>query len=200
VITISRTLGAKGEDVGQLLAKEMGFRYADDEIIHRAAEAAGVSHDTMAQAEVTPGLIARILDAMGRMPMAGEGFAAPPVHEHAPAFEELIESVIKETAAEGNVVIVAHGASIPLAGTPGLLRVLVTAPDELRAQRTADAATMGIQQARKTVGDSDRQRREFLRRFYDVEHESSTHYDVVVNTEVLSADEAARVVLAAARA
>ena len=54
VICISRTIGAGGEEIGRAAAKELGFRYADEQIIIRAAEMAGVSPDTVAQVERTP--------------------------------------------------------------------------------------------------------------------------------------------------
>ena len=42
VIAISRTLGAGGEDLGEALARELGFRYVDAAILQKASEAAGV--------------------------------------------------------------------------------------------------------------------------------------------------------------
>lgn len=37
VIAILLTLGAGGEDLGATIAKELGFRYVDSEIVARAA-------------------------------------------------------------------------------------------------------------------------------------------------------------------
>jgi len=58
---------------------------------------------------------------------------------------------------------------------------------------------MGEAEAKKAIDESDRQRRGYLRRFYDLRQELPTHYDLVVNTDVLAAPLAARLVLAAAR-
>jgi hypothetical protein len=44
------------------------------------------------------------------------------------------------------------------------------------------------------VKKSDAARRDYLRRFYDVEEELPTHYDVIVNTDLLSIEQAARLV------
>jgi len=48
------------------------------------------------------------------------------------------------------------------------------------------------------VKDSDASRRDYLRRFYDVGEELPIHYDLVVNTDVLSLEQAARLVAEAA--
>src|SRR3989304_4528629 len=95
--------------------------------ISRARGGGGVPPETVAQAEHTPGLVPRILGSIGRVPIDPEGWSA---HAVLPpetwGYETLIVRIVQETAKAGNVVIVAHGASIPLAGASGLLRVLVT--------------------------------------------------------------------------
>src|SRR3989304_5304888 len=123
VITIARSLGAGGEEIARSVAGELGFRYLDEEIVRRAAEKAGVSSETVAQAEHTPGLVIRILDTRGRLPVVPLVGPVVPAAYDPPlglsAYENLIVEVIRETAAQGKVVIVAHGAGIHLAGLSG---------------------------------------------------------------------------------
>lgn len=201
VICISRSIGSGGEEIGRHVAQELGFRYADEEIIIMAAERAGVSPDTVVQVERTPRLIERILESMARTPPDPEGwtggaFVAPTDRS---VYEAIIESVIRETASEGDVVIVAHGASVPLAGTQGVLRVLATASPELRLKRVAEREGLSEAATKKAVAESDRQRKDYLRRFYGVGHELPTHYDLVVNTDALSLPLAAQLIATAAR-
>lgn len=198
VISISRALAAGGEEIGRDLAARLGFRFVDEEIVMKAAEKAGCSAETIEKVERTPPLIGRILQYMGTINVE-PGVYLPAPANLSPAYEELIELVIRETAAQGNVVIVAHGASIPLAGTPGLLRVLVTGSPEKRAARLSASAGMEEKKARKAIEDSDRERREYLQRFYNVRSELPTHYDIVLNTDVLSLDAAAGLIATAAK-
>ena len=72
VVCVSRTIAAGGEEVGRSVARELGFRYADDEIIDAAAERAGVSRETVARAEQRPGIVTRILEALATAPMVAE--------------------------------------------------------------------------------------------------------------------------------
>jgi cytidylate kinase len=203
VITIARTLAAGGEEVGQQVAERLGYRYADDEIINEAAERAGVSRETIAKTERKQGLVARIMETMGHVPLDpqvyyGQALNPVPLVE-SNDYEQLIQDVIVETANRGNVVIVAHGAGICLAGSDGLLRVLVTASPELRGRRLAQQASLDAKRAEKAVQDSDRERADFLKRFYDVAHESPSHYDLVISTDVFDPSQAADLVVMAAK-
>jgi hypothetical protein len=204
VITLARTIASQGEEVGQLVARELGFRYADDEIINEAAARAGVSREAVERVEHRQSLITRILEGMAQVPLEpqvyyGQALGATPVFESTP-YDELIRDIIIETANVGNVVIVAHGASMCLAGSHGLLRVFVTAPTAMRAERIAKVASVDAKRAEKAVKDSDKDREDFLKRFYDVAHEEATHYDLVINTEQMTPASAAALVTAAAKA
>ncbi len=201
VVSISRTLGAGGEEIGRPCSKELGYSYMDDDVIVQAAERAGVSPETIGEVEHSQSLLARILDSAGSGPVSGPIYhsADPTFWSNAPAlYQDLIVRVIRETARNGRIVIVAHGASIPLAGMPGLLRVLITASPKVRGERIR-GADLDEQKAQETIEASDKERARFLRRFYNLERELPTHYDLVVNTDDLSVDEAAKLIANAAK-
>jgi cytidylate kinase len=206
VICIARTLGAGGEEVGQLIAAKLGYRYVDNEIIERAAERAGVSAESVAKAERPPGLLSRILDGIAAGSGAGESMAVlAGANMYVPAdwtphaqlsYEELIQQVIVEVANQGKAVILAHGASICLRERKDAIRVLVTASNEKRVERVqTDGVT--AQAAERSIRASDRARREYLWRFYNVRNELPTHYDLTVSTDALSSAEAANIVMSA---
>jgi len=203
VIALSRTLGAGGEELGAELARELGFEYVDSEIISRAAERAGVSTDVVAQTEARKPFIARILENLARGSAGVMAAEAPEMavylSEGSESYEGIITEVIRQVAARGKVVIVAHGASIPLAGTPGLLRVLVTASPDVRAGRVAAQQDSDSGKAARAVADSDKARADYFRRFYHLQEEMATSYDMVVNTDVLDVPSATRAILAVAR-
>ncbi|MFN0094697.1 MAG: AAA family ATPase [Dehalococcoidia bacterium] len=204
IIAISRTLGAGGEDLGSRLATALGWRYVDKEILDRAAEVAGATPEEMGRAEQRKGLVARILENMARVGAGSMAVGGAPepiavMMDAGPTYEQLIVDVIKEVAAQGNVVIVAHGASIPLAGTMGLVRVLVTASTKARVGRVASDQKVAPSKATEIVADSDKSRADYFRRFYHLDHEGPTNYDLVLNTDVLSVEEAAAAVLAIAK-
>lgn len=207
VVAISPTNGSEGRRIGGLVAQRLGFRYVDEEIITSAAEKRGVDPTIIADAEKRKSLMLRVLEGLGEgavtSAMGGGPMWIPDdASEHARShdFRSLIRETIRETAARGDVVIVAHAASFALAGRDDLLRVLVTAPVEIRARRFAEMSEVDEAHAAREVKRSDAARADYLKRFYGVERELPTHYDLVVNTEVLESEAAADVIARAARA
>ena len=95
--------------------------------------------------------------------------------------------MIDEAAGRGDVVLVSHGASIALGPRDDVLRVLVTASPDTRERRHGSS-----------VRDDDRGRADYLKRFYDVEREQPTHYDLVVNTDTVEETKAADLITHAA--
>jgi cytidylate kinase len=201
VVTIARTLGAGGEDVAHAVAGKLGFRHVDDEIIVKAAAKAGVSPEEVERAEQRRPLVLRLIDAMATTPTPDALDWAPGTFVPSPrssAYHAFITEVIEETAQEGDAVIVAHGAGVPLGGRPDVLRVFVTASPARRCRRLIDALNIDERKPAAEVPDSDKSRADFLQRFYGLKDELPTTYDLVVNTDALSVDEAAKIIVAAA--
>lgn len=217
VICVSRTLGAGGEEIGQALSQRLGFRYVDEEIVLRAAEKEGVDVQVVQDVERRRTFIERLLESFAVAP-APEIMAVSPGLLHPAAFatglemtgrgsalrgtehyRQLIRDVVRDTARQGNVVIVAHAAAMALSGQEGVLRLLVTAAPEVRARRLSQARGIGADEAAAMVEDSDRSRRDYFEAFYGVREELPIHYDLVCNTEVLTLEQVVEAVISAAR-
>jgi cytidylate kinase-like protein len=202
VVCISSADRAAGSEVGRLVAERLGLRYVDEDIIATAAAKARIDPALLADVEERKPLIRRLLDDSTSAGLAVGGFAPPFVGESQPRGDELralIRDAIEEAAAEEQVVIVAHAASFALAGRESLLRVFLTASRETRARRLATERELDEAEATRELKAADAARADYLRRFYGVRSELPTHYDIVVNTDVLSVEEAATLVAQAAR-
>ena len=193
VVCISRFVGAGGELVGRSVADTLGYRLVDEEILQQAAESSGVSVGELADAEhrtkVIDGLLRNLAIAGGAAGLTAAGAnAAIDIGSvtDPKSLRALIQKSIHETAGHGDVVIVSHGASHALADNVDVLRVLVTASPETRTARVAQEASLDDKKASKLVADSDAQRAQYLRRFYGVNDERPTHYDLALNSDSLS--------------
>jgi hypothetical protein len=97
-VCISRTAGARGEEVGRLVADALGFRYVDEEIVLAAAEKEGLD----------PGQLATIEHSRTGLSRLEIDFVTGGTLDE--ILQSLIRDATKQTAAAGKVVIVAHAA------------------------------------------------------------------------------------------
>jgi cytidylate kinase len=185
-VCISRAIGAGGEEVGRLVAAALGFRYVDEEILLAAAEIEGLDPKQLARVESSRKGLSRL-----EVDIVTGG-----------AFDEIQRSLIREavqrTAAAGEVVIVAHAASIALAADDRVLRVLVAASPDVRTGRLRQTEQLDEREAAKRIDRSDKERAAYIKRFYGVDRELPSHYDLVVSTDRLSPSDACTLVLDAA--
>ncbi|MDE3132950.1 MAG: cytidylate kinase-like family protein [Acidobacteriota bacterium] len=217
VISISFSDGSGGEEVAVAVAAALGFPVVSEEILSRAAAEAGVSLEAVADVERRKSFMSKLVGRLVPSAAASDpgfrqsldaqvtasliGVALPLESEARPSQDELrgkIRSAIDEYMATGNVVILGHAASHSLAGRAGVLRVFVTGSREARSARLVASRLISAKQADKFVDTGDGNRADYLKRFYGIEAESPSQYDVVVDTDDLTVDEASQIIVSAA--
>jgi Cytidylate kinase-like family len=200
VVCISSEDGAGAAEASRLVADTLGFGLIDEDILTRAAVEAGVEREVVADVERRKSAVMKLLEGFGTANVGAAGIVMLP--EEAgygrPASDELrglIRSVIEDTATAGRVVIVAHAASLALATREDVLRVLITASLPTRHRRLAESLAVDEKEAARIIKKSDAGRADYIKRFYRVDAELPTHYDLVINTDKLTPEDAARLVV-----
>lgn len=219
VICISASDGAGGEEIAVAVAAALGFPVVSEEILSRAAAEAGVSVEEIADVEHRKTFMTKLMgrlvphsaaasDPNFRQSLDAQvtagliGIALPLESRSGLSQDELrgkIRSAIDEYMRHGEVVILAHGASQSLAGRPGVLRVFVTGSPEVRSARVAATHLISAERADKLVHTGDANRADYLKRFYGITHESAEHYDLVVDTDDLTVEDALQTIVSAAQ-
>jgi cytidylate kinase len=202
VVCVSHATGSGGEEIGKQVAQRLDYLYVDEEIVARAAAQGGLEPRDIADEERRRSFAGRILEVLaeggGDAWAFGAGVTAAMESVRPADIRALIRETVVQTAARGRVVIVAHAASYAVEPDLAKLRVLVTASPTTRAQRVSAQETVDESQAVRMVKDADAGRRDYLKRFYGVDRESPTDYDLVINTDVLSSAQAADIISQAA--
>jgi hypothetical protein len=181
------------------LAGRLGFQYVDEEVISEAAEWADLDPAFVAGAERRKPFVARLLAGIvdqnppPRLPTGDAARALPSDAE----LRQLIAAAIASFVSRGSVVIVAHAASFAVGGRDAL-RVLVTASPTIRAERLMSERHLDRREADRLVKAEDAGRAAYLKRFHGIDHELPTHFDLVVNTDVLTVVDAVNVIATAA--
>jgi cytidylate kinase len=192
-IALSQVYGSGAESIGREVARRLGFGYLNEAIVAQVASDHGVDPAIVSEAEQRKSFLARLAEMTAR--------GAPEAMPDSSLFDEsdtllwLSRDAVRDAADRGNVVLVAHAACYACSGRPDVLRVWVTAPPSVRASRVASAVGLSDKEAAKSVRQQDAARASYLKRAYSVGEESNTDYDLVINTERLTADAAAGLIL-----
>ena len=203
VVCVSSHDGAGADSAVRIVAEDLGFRLINEEIVTQAAVKADLEPAAIVDVERRKSMLSRLLEGLAPAAAAAPIAPTPEVLGFGqPASDELramIRSAIEETAAGGEVVLVAHAASHALGERDDVLRVLITASDETRRARMAEILQVDEKEAGKRMSRSDAGRADYLKRFYGVSAERPTHYDLVVNTDKVTPEDAARLIVGAVR-
>ena len=183
-ITISKQMGSGGSYVGYLVAKELGFKYIDREILRQAAEHLGTkvsaleNHD-----ERSCGLI----DSLVRAFTFGTPEAAyvPPMSR--PVYDKdlftLESGIMNEIADRCSAVIAGRAGFHVLRERPGVIRVFFHAPIEFRVQRVMRAQPVAdVAEVRAKVEESDRRRSKFVRDMVGVDWTDARNYHLCIDS------------------
>ena len=164
VLTLSRQLGCRGDQIAKAVAQSLKWIYMDHEIINRAAREAGVPEVALAYIDE--------LDLLGLRP-------SPQQHR---AYLNRVETIIQELADAGTVVIVGCAGQVILANHPRALHVQIVAPFETRLVRLMEQEDIPEAAALERLLTSDRKRAGYLKRNYGVDWLDPNLYDVLLNT------------------
>lgn len=203
IITISRQIGSRGEDIGRVMATRLELPYFDHEIIASAARVANVSIATIEQAERVPSLLTRMSEALGRYPagleLAEATAGAPPPPLTSDSYRGFIEQVIQGLATGPGGVVVGHGAQAVLRHHRNALHILVTAPSEQRVATVAAAEGITREEARRRVRQVDHERGDYFQRYYQLKWLDPTLYDLTLNSARLRTGAAVDAIVHVAR-
>jgi cytidylate kinase len=186
IITVSRQYGARGAEIGRAVAESLGFKYWDQEVVHRIAEHARmplamfVSLDEHRQEEIQD-LIHQCGGASSDDYLRGLLRVVHTIGEH------------------GSAVIVGRGAHYILGGHRAL-RVRVVRSLDQRIEHIARDTGLDHPDVVAHIRATDEDRRAFTKFYFDRDGEDPADYDLVLNSGSLGVKECAEMIVNAYRA
>jgi cytidylate kinase len=186
VVTISREPGSGGRIVAQNLTDRLGFEVFHQEVLHEMAKRAEVSEQLLAT-----------LDERGLSIL--EDWISSLVHDRhlwPDQYLQHLMNVIGTIGKHGRSVVIGRGANFILPPEQRF-RVRITAPQRLRIKNVARDFNLSPDEAKRRVIKTESNRKAFIRKYFNADIADPTNYDLVINTETLSVDNAVDVIGAA---
>ncbi|MFM7149877.1 MAG: AAA family ATPase, partial [Gemmataceae bacterium] len=186
-IAISREAGSGGSNIAKELSRRLGWPLYDHELLTRISEEKGLHQK----------LVERLDErAMNWLEEVVESFSSSPTTSERTYLKGLLE-ILAGLARVGHCIIVGRGGAqiLPPETT---LRVRVVAPLPQRVAKIEESMHFNHDQAAKWVEHTDRDRKKFIERHFQTNPSDPLGYDLVLNTERLSMEECAAIIIKAA--
>jgi cytidylate kinase len=180
VITISRGSFSGGKALAECLARRLGSRCIDRDIITERAAAHSVSPD-------------EIRKALEKPPTFLERFQ----HKRY-LYLALVQAALAEEVRSGNAVYHGLAGHLLLKAGP-VLRTRLIAPMELRIQAVVERLKYSRNEAIFHIAKVDEDRRRWTQFLYGVDWGDASLYDLVINLEHFTIDQACQMIISAAK-
>lgn len=199
IVAIGREIGSGGREIGERIARELGAELLDNQIIDLVAARIGAP---TAYVRARDENVETFVDRLFRVITSAypEAYAA----EGLPDWSEermvqLTGSIIQEHAGAASLVVIGRGAPMLLRERSDAVRVFITAPVTVRAARLRERTGCSSDDATREIKKSDQHRLAYMQQYYGVNWRDPALYDLIVNTEHLSADAAASLIIQAGK-
>lgn len=187
VVTIGRECGSGGKLIGTMLAKELGVKCYDKELLTLAAKESGLCEDLFKTHDERPSssfLYSLVMDSYS-MGYASSGYLDMPINHK--IFLAQFET-IKRLAKEENCIIVGRCADYALEDDKAVISVFITANEDDKIKRIMQAQNISKDKARDIMIKTDKRRASYYN-YYSSKHWSSAKsYDLCINSSEIGID------------
>ena len=178
ILTVSRQLGSGGDVIAKLVAQSLNWNLLDHSAFGKAAEEFGYVREELEHIdERKPGLVERFF------------------RDNQLVYHDIVRAIMFEYAINGNCVLLGWGSNIILSDIPGVLKVRIIAPVDVRASRLVENEEITKNMAEKFIEHNDQERTSYSRHFFNAEWSDATNFDLVINTQNISFEDAKESIL-----
>ncbi len=184
IVTIEREYGSGGGEIAQLLAKQLGWKLWDQLLTEEIARLAECPKAVVeVREERNDPLYYRLFKSFLRGSYEGSLNAPKLKLVDSESILKITERVVRHAAKTGNSVIVGRGSQHFLRDRQDTLRVFLYAPRENKVRRLL-ARGKSEKEAEQLVDTVDRDRGDFIQKYFHVEWPDRAIYHTMINTAI----------------
>jgi cytidylate kinase len=182
VITISRQFGSGGKALGKMLADELGYVFADSDIVSRIAQAANVSETWVETVEKEAGgKLSRVISRMVSKGLVDKVLKDERGYIDEEIYLDYLVVMVAQIAEEGNAVIMGRGSQYILRDHPDAIHMLLVNEFENRVKYVIEHYDMPYTKAAQMVRWEDKRRASLFKKIGKVDYDLPDLYDLVLN-------------------
>ena len=202
VITISREIGTGGGSVGRKLAEKLNVNYINKQLMQALEEkfnltSSGIEHLKNKKKHWFTDLFEQVAPAPKATIEVG-GYKFSKDFQEAVTVEDIYQAekeILNAIADEGSCVITGRSAFFVLKDRPNKVDVFITASKEARIERIMAKQNMTKEQAVKLIDKVDEGRDNYVKRYTNLSRYDMRNYDLILDMDYLTEDEAVEKIL-----
>ena len=196
-ITISRQMGAGGSFIGQIIAKRLGLKYVDREVLHLAAKEFGCDEETLeARSERVSSFWERIFSGLS-LGAPEAKYTPTPLRNFSDRelFNKQTE-ILKRIAGSNDCVVVGWAGVYMLPRHRGMFCVFCHAPINFRVKRLMNVyGDLSEEKARAMITESDRTRELYFNTMTGHDWTCARNYHLSIDTSLRPLEEIAEMII-----
>ena len=194
IITIGRQYGSGGHEIGQKLAKELGIKCYDKELLDRAAKESGICQELFEHHDERPTnsfLYSLVMDTYS-MNGAASGYTEMPLN-----YKVFLAqfNAIKQIAKEGPCVMIGRCADYALADFDNCFSVFFHADLQTRIRRIAKIYDLTDAKAKDRIIKTDKKRSSYYNYYTSKRWGDADSYDLCIDSGKMGVDGSVELVL-----
>ena len=159
IITIGCEYGAKGNAIGRKIAKDLGIRFYDRDVIDAIIDEVGIPKEIMEKVEAGVTIAGKGVEGQERGSFS----------KYADLTERAIyvqKQIIRKLAHKESCVIIGRSADYILKGQENILRIFIYSPNDVRIKTVMESHNLSEADAKLLIQEKDRR--------YHIRHKAFT--------------------------
>ena len=191
IINVGRQVGAGGQEIGRMLAKDFEAQYYDRELLNLAAKESGFSEKFFKQNDEKKGFLRGLFNVQAPHIIGGSLYGSNFSQEGLFQFQS---DAIRKAASEGSCVFLGRCADYILRDFENVVNVFITASMDFRVDVVSKVKQLDAEHARKLIEHVESRRAQYYNYYTGKRWGAAESYDLCIDASILGLEETEKLI------
>jgi len=182
IINVGRQVGAGGQEIGRMLARDFEAKFYDRELLNLAAKESGFSEKFFKQSDEKQGFLRGLFNVQAPHFSLGSVYGSNFSQEGLFQFQS---DAIRKAASEGSCVFLGRCADYVLRDFENVVNVFITASIDFRVELVSKVKELDAEHARKLIEHVEHRRAEYYNYYTGKKWGAAESYDLCIDASIL---------------
>ena len=191
IINVGRQVGAGGQEIGRMLARDFEAKFYDRELLNLAAKESGFSEKFFKQSDEKQGFLRGLFNVQAPHFSLGSVYSSNFSQESLFQFQS---DAIRKAAAEGSCVFLGRCADYVLRDFENVVNIFVTASMDFRVEIVSKVKELDADHARKLIEQVESRRAQYYNYYTGKKWGGAESYDFCIDASILGLEETEKLI------